>query len=81
MKPCTARRNKSATQFLGFLMNCLAMMNTRQATRVELTQLLCFSYSGRILIVEKPSSNGLGIIRNYTPLKFVDMVVKLDELV
>jgi len=31
--------------------------------------------------VEKPSSNGLGIIRNYTPLKFMELVVKLDELV
>jgi len=45
------------------LRNRLAVMNTRQATRVELIQLLCFYCSGRILIRKKPSFNGLGIIR------------------
>jgi len=37
----------------GFLMNCLAMMNFRQATWVNLTRFWCFRVSRRILIGEK----------------------------
>ena len=33
VKPCIARRHKPVTQFWVFLMNCLAVMSTRQATR------------------------------------------------
>jgi len=42
--------------FVFFLMNYLAMMNTRQATQVKLTRFWCFSCFGRILIGEKSSS-------------------------
>ncbi|QCD82984.1 hypothetical protein DEO72_LG2g3326 [Vigna unguiculata] len=43
--------------FLGFLMNCLAVMNNRQATRVKLDSNWMFSRSGVILFGEK--ANGL----------------------
>jgi len=32
VNPCIAKRHEPATQFLGFVMNCLAVMNTCQAT-------------------------------------------------
>jgi len=35
---CTARRYKPVIQFLGSKIHCLAVMHTRQATRVELAQ-------------------------------------------
>jgi len=61
-----------STQFLGFGMNCLAVMNIRQATRVELTWIWCFSCSGRILIGKKLSSNWLWMIGSYTYLKILE---------
>jgi len=53
VNPCTARRHKPATHFLGFVMNCLVVMNTYQATRVELTRFLCSVCFGVILFGEK----------------------------
>jgi len=50
-----ARRHMAATQILGFWLNCLAMMNTRQATRVDLTRCWSFGVFGVILIGEKGS--------------------------
>jgi len=38
VNPCTARRCKPVIQFLGSTIHCLAVMHTRQATRMELAQ-------------------------------------------
>ena len=53
MKPCTARRRKPVTVFLGVLLNCLAVINSRQAMRaVELDFSLFFWGFGREWIEE-----------------------------
>jgi len=45
------------TQFSRFWLNCLPMMNTRQATWVNPTRFVCFSHSGMILFGGKVSFN------------------------
>jgi len=76
----TTRRKRRNLDF-SFLMNGLAVMNTRQATRVKLTQFWCFKVFGMILIGRKGSSNCLWMIRCYTSLNYVCLEVKLDEIV
>jgi len=48
-----------ATQFLGFLMNGLAVMNTRQATRAIEVQFWCFWNLGVFLIGQKGDDPGV----------------------
>jgi len=55
--PYTAKRRKLITISGFFLMNCLAVMNTRQATRVEWARFWCSVCSRVILIGRKCSSN------------------------
>jgi len=64
---------------MGFLMNFLAVMNIRQATRVELTLFGCFSCSGTFLIGKKPRSSRYEWLDIVIALKFMELRVNWDE--
>jgi len=70
-----------STQFLGFLMNCLAVMNTYQATWIIFCSILMFSCSRKILTRGKSCLNCLWLVRHHIPLNFVELAVKLDEII
>ena len=61
VRPCTARRRRLITRFWVSLMNCLAVMNFRQATRV-LDRFCDFVHSGRILIGKESRVSGYKMI-------------------
>jgi len=62
----TARRRIICHPVSGFCFNGLAVMNTRQATRVRLTRFSCFWCSGMILFGKEGSlyKGGLRSIKN-----------------
>ena len=63
----------------GFLMNCLAVMNTHQATRVNLTLFLVFWGLGLILFGKKDSINYLEMIGSQNSLNYMSLRVRLSE--
>ena len=54
VRPCTARRRRLMTHFWVSLMNCLAVINFRQATQTMLARSRVLECPGRVLIGENP---------------------------
>jgi len=74
------RRCLVANPIFGFLINCLAVMNTRQAMRTNFWfDFLCFGCFGTILIGGKGCSNCVRMITCYISLNYSWLGVKLEE--